>query len=277
MPEPKKLFIIGNGFDLSLGLKTSYSDFIESQNFKKLLAGNNILAKYLKEKHSQVNWIDIELELALYSKSRITDSDTFESEYNDLCYEIFNYLSSSLDTSEVKKNSKAFLLLQKELSDDSKNFLIIDFNYTSTLENIFKSFGFSDADYNSCVVKIHGDLKNKNIILGVHDNSGRNEDDLFIQKSGKSNFNKQKTKISQEMTNSEKIIIFGHSLGETDSMYFRDFFNHLYKGSKPKDMVIYFSGKKDRGQIIKRVNKMCGSGLSDFKEFITIDEQDVEK
>ena len=34
----KVLLILGNGFDLSLGLRTSYNDFLESDLFKKRVA-----------------------------------------------------------------------------------------------------------------------------------------------------------------------------------------------------------------------------------------------
>ena len=42
-----KIIIIGNGFDLSLGLKTSYKDFIESDSFTLLLNKENSLTIYL--------------------------------------------------------------------------------------------------------------------------------------------------------------------------------------------------------------------------------------
>ncbi len=37
------VIIIGNGFDLSLGLKTSYNDFVESNYFESLLKEDNHL------------------------------------------------------------------------------------------------------------------------------------------------------------------------------------------------------------------------------------------
>lgn len=40
--------IIGNGFDLSLGLSTSYMDFVNSDEFQILLNMQNQLAIYLK-------------------------------------------------------------------------------------------------------------------------------------------------------------------------------------------------------------------------------------
>ncbi|ALU75278.1 hypothetical protein F7642_10905 [Tenacibaculum finnmarkense genomovar ulcerans] len=57
------VIIIGNGFDLSIGLKTSYSDFIKSIEFQELLKNENLLAKHLNGIHTLQNWIDIENEL----------------------------------------------------------------------------------------------------------------------------------------------------------------------------------------------------------------------
>ena len=63
-----KIIIIGNGFDLSLGLKTSYKDFIESDSFTLLLKKENSLTIYLNGKQEINNWVDIEKELTEYSK-----------------------------------------------------------------------------------------------------------------------------------------------------------------------------------------------------------------
>ena len=60
----KGVLILGNGFDLDLGLKTSYSDFMDSDDFKAIV-DNNYFARYLEEKRSELggNWIDIENEI----------------------------------------------------------------------------------------------------------------------------------------------------------------------------------------------------------------------
>lgn len=54
--------IIGNGFDLSLGLSTSYMDFVNSDEFQILLNMQNQLAIYLKvnaELHNKKQTIHI--------------------------------------------------------------------------------------------------------------------------------------------------------------------------------------------------------------------------
>jgi len=71
--------IIGNGFDLSLGLSTSYMDFVNSDEFQVLLDMQNQLAIYLKANAELQNWIDIENELKLYSINE--NNAKFKAEY----------------------------------------------------------------------------------------------------------------------------------------------------------------------------------------------------
>ena len=66
--EYDSILIIGNGFDLNLGLKTSYQNFIASHVFKNLVDGNNQLCKYLNNQNELNRWIDIENELKKYSR-----------------------------------------------------------------------------------------------------------------------------------------------------------------------------------------------------------------
>lgn len=64
--------IIGNGFDLDLGLKTRYSDFMKSREFGEIY--NNIreidpslsLLEYLNKRAELENWFDMELAIHDY-------------------------------------------------------------------------------------------------------------------------------------------------------------------------------------------------------------------
>ena len=61
------LFILGNGFDLGLGFKTSYGDFMKSKEFLDFRE-STYLGEYLyKEQNKNKTWIDIEKELSKYS------------------------------------------------------------------------------------------------------------------------------------------------------------------------------------------------------------------
>lgn len=48
----KKVFIIGNGFDLDLGMNTRYSDFAKSEYWPQDSEVNGCLSHYLKVKRS---------------------------------------------------------------------------------------------------------------------------------------------------------------------------------------------------------------------------------
>ena len=69
----KIVCVLGNGFDLDLGLKTSYSQFIKSKYFKRHLRQKSstkqntfahIVMCHLNETHINSTWVDIEHELA---------------------------------------------------------------------------------------------------------------------------------------------------------------------------------------------------------------------
>ncbi len=65
--------IIGNGFDLDLGLPSKYSDFMDSPEWRFLLSGvrnsyhgaelNHSLIWYLNKRTHDLNWFDIEKEI----------------------------------------------------------------------------------------------------------------------------------------------------------------------------------------------------------------------
>ena len=104
MAEPRKIVVIlGNGFDLDLGLKTSYKDFWESEFCPKDYPAPLIrhLNKQWKEGKDAVRWYDLENELHAYAimtnKREVIDEEqcsyikshsdyelTLASRYNDI-------------------------------------------------------------------------------------------------------------------------------------------------------------------------------------------------
>ena len=97
--------VIGNGFDINLGLPTSYKDFVKSSHFDDMIKRGNELAKYLKSKYELQNWIDIENELKTYSLERSDAS--FKFNYQLLTFALINYLDN-LDYSLMKRASAAY-------------------------------------------------------------------------------------------------------------------------------------------------------------------------
>ena len=75
-----KILILGNGFDLDLGLETKYSDFAKSQQWKDLYEtfkrpSENNLAGFLNKKATEQSWFAIEDCLVEYAQKKIEQQD----------------------------------------------------------------------------------------------------------------------------------------------------------------------------------------------------------
>ena len=118
--------IIGNGFDINLGLPTGYEDFIVSPQFERLINNDNQLAIHLNNSYALKNWIDIEKELALYSLDGATDN--YKKEYEDLSSSLTDYIND-IDYSKMKSRGAAYDLMQQ--ISKGKNFIILDLTILS--------------------------------------------------------------------------------------------------------------------------------------------------
>jgi hypothetical protein len=146
------LFFIGNGFDLSLGLKTSYNDFYKY--YTNQLSKNDSIKELKKSISSDLkNWSDLELALGKYTE-RINSLEEFDSVFEDLSNALSTYLSleyanfnfgkieaeNILDCLYFPENSlpeadKIELIAYKNKWIKSDwNVDVITFNYTETLE-----------------------------------------------------------------------------------------------------------------------------------------------
>lgn len=190
----KVLFIIGNGFDINLGLKTKYSEFYEYYKSCECL-DNNVSKLKKKISSKEENWSDLEFEFGKYTKY-IQSVQEFDSIYGDICDNLAIYLENeenSIDWSSLSVGKLKEYLCHPEfgLPDGDKNSIksfkaalkveqchvdIMSFNYTRTIEKILQS----DADYKERSPFLLGLqennsqkilLKSINHIHGYHDNS----------------------------------------------------------------------------------------------------------
>ena len=118
------LVIIGNGFDLNLGFKTAYTDFVRSEFFQNLVKSGNQLSSHLFARHNLKNWIDIEEELIQYSKISLqpVTLESIEKEYIDLCKSLISYLKS-IQILNIDKTSHSYKLFE---GLKNENFLILN-------------------------------------------------------------------------------------------------------------------------------------------------------
>lgn len=274
----KHVIIIGNGFDISLGLETSYGDFIKSEYFTRKVAFNKLFSFLYNQKHLN-NWIDIEKELKNYSKiARKNDlnSEEFKKEFSLLIDTLGAYLKS-LDCQKIIKDSHAYNLLLSVIDED---FIIFDFNYTDTTREILKELNFSDKDIDIRLKKMHGSLTNNNIVIGVEDKKpGIDKGDhildehYFLYKSHPRHYKAEN--LHPYLINSVKIYFFGHSLGETDHMYFEDFFNEAAQVNHRKNILLHFYSEDGYDSLMQQVRQLANGQIKRFRHFNILEWKDV--
>jgi hypothetical protein len=157
------LYLIGNGFDLNLGLNTKLSHVVEN-----IIRGetDNLDILKLKENlkaHKELWWSDFELQLGQYTKEFNSETinaydtqynffvkeikDSFEKQQNRIDYEnnksfiatsfmkhivaFYNYLPDT--RKQVVINSMTKINLDEEI-----HYNFVNFNYTSVLDNFVK-------------------------------------------------------------------------------------------------------------------------------------------
>lgn len=236
----KHIYVIGNGFDIDLGWRTSYKDFYESKltgwkvHFRP---GEDCLPVYLIE-HAGENWYDLERTIYDYCLSKSKgdlDEDLMSKDYQD-----YMAIKGQLERfvkersgEPVVVESKAYEILKSYIEKSSHTNLpsdmrpeLISFNYTP-LEKVAKQIN-PKADFK--YIPIHGTLEKNNCIFGFHDD--HNIKGLYrdIQKSMDDNYNPGT--IMPMLMDAGSITFFGLSMGFIDAVYYCDVLKRI---SQPGD------------------------------------------
>ena len=152
-------FLIGNGFDLACGLKTSYSDFIEYYLAERTSSDTVKLFKENIEKNLET-WADAEIAFGRYTEEYTFETIShFQECYDDFLKYLANYLTKqeqrilakdipplafadfiggllNFDMSVQEPFKKAIDNLLYNGRDFRRNINILTFNYTSVFEEI---------------------------------------------------------------------------------------------------------------------------------------------
>jgi len=250
------LFIIGNGFDINLGMDTSYQDFYkyylkvesESEPIQKLKSS----IEYLDSE----DWADLELALGKYTEN-IKTLKEFDEVRDDIGDHLAYYLQEEekkIDFSKVSKSSFLGDLGNPEkylpqLDSDKIEGLragigfssqwgidIMTLNYTKTIENILGgSFGnvpISQSPIRGVTLRniwhIHG-YTDRRMAIGVNDvsqmaNESFRDNQDILEAIVKPDYNRaQKHAIDNQckqlISEANLICIYGSSLGDTDKMW----------------------------------------------------------
>lgn len=220
----KKVFIIGNGFDLDLGWKTRYSDFSSSKFWIGDSYGNNLKSQLNQDKCIE-KWFDLEMSLLNYAnadgKQQILHTPEYTINQDIQCFkELAQGLSNYLRREEKQKVNQYSVAAKvlKDILDNGYFTSIYSFNYTN-LHGIAKQLGLStDFRYEH----VHGSLAKDSIILGVEDGKDLYPGYSFLYKTFSPYY--ESHHIQYELLEADEVVFFGHSLGQNDYHYFQSFF-----------------------------------------------------
>lgn len=204
------VIIIGNGFDLDLGLATKYSDFAMSEywpaatlekevekdsskntNYTKLAYFPDLpkLDIFIENAKNRETWFDLEGELLKFSKVY----DRSDGYYYDFSNETKERITQNVDYFNKLRNSlNDYIIEVQKHQDISKectagNVLkavvgngyfesIYSFNYTD-LNSIARQIGITqEINY----IHLHGKVSDNSIILGVDETKLRDGYEIFI-------------------------------------------------------------------------------------------------
>ena len=263
------LLIVGNGFDLSMGFKTSYGDFMKSSFFPKY---DSTLCSHLRKQFQEnMGWIDIEKELSEFSSMLISmkqdakkkhikwEYDSFREEYEELKSSLKAYLQEETKGAFATRQDNPAKRVIDNLPADSK---IISFNYTSIIERLTWD-KFKDSKGN--LLHIHGSLApSDDIVFGVEDSAKLSKEHVFLYKAHSRHLKVQE--FSDWLNSAERIIFYGYSLGDTDRQYFEKFFRKLCSSdSIYTELIFYYYGQASYDNLIWQLQVLTNHKLTQLQ------------
>lgn len=264
------LLIVGNGFDLSMGFKTSYGDFMKSSYFPHEETSN--LCSYLHKQYEEnMGWIDIENELSEYSRmlttkklnakkyNTILDIDSLREEYDELKSSLKCYLQEETKRAFGPSPDNPAKRVIDQLPAESK---IISFNYTSIIERMTRD-RFCASKGN--LLHIHGSLAPyDDIVFGVEDSAKLSKEHVFLYKAHSPHLKVQE--FSDWLNSAERIIFYGYSLGDTDRQYFEKFFRKLCSDDRTyTELVFYYYDQSSYDNLIRQLQMLTNHKLTQLQ------------
>jgi len=263
-----RILVLGNGFDLDLGLKTTYKDFFQNVYSEKHHLLSDSLEEFLTSRcKSEQNWFNIEEAMAMYVRkkecpvnSTILDMDKFflhnlKENFSDYIDRNWATIATNQWNKPIKQSlAKKIIELQNEIHCFDKIYSFNCFNY-SLLDLA------SDLEICSIpnVIYLHG--SSDSFILGIIESDCKCSDYSFMIKKNQKNYPKEKVEnFKHDLIKADEVVIFGHSLNRIDMEYFNYFFLDLANASRnPRKITII---TKDMNSVLEIKNNISDYVIS---------------
>lgn len=273
-----KLYIIGNGFDIYHGIDSRYSDF---QNYV-LVTDYELFQTLEKYFNTDELWSDFEETLACIDADGIIDDasnylvsygadDWSDTDHHNYQYEVDRALS--FVTEKLKNHFTSWILGLKIPSISQVNIdpnsIFLNFNYTSTLEKIYKV----DSEK---ILYIHNKAVNEDSVLIIGHSRQFDDEQAFpryndeysdpriaqgndlIDEYFKETYKNTKTIIADNITFFKnlacinEVYVLGHSISSVDIPYFQ--LIQEIVDSKVNWIISYYQEEERNEKFYKAIN-----------------------
>lgn len=273
--------LIGNGLDISIGLRTSYGAFYKYVQKNNLHQHNNIYKAISKDEPEW--WADFELGLGRFTHSieqvnemeREAWSQRLNEELDEIKIDLKRYVSEENKIIDSKiedmqftttslyaglasgqvSNVRRFLPLNQQTS-----LRFVTLNYTNVLEKLFPTPGaVLGRDYmlSEPIHHVHGSI-DRMISLGVNDESQLSsyvdlkERDFLIKPRLIQKMNDARIETMNRYINSTNLIVmFGLSIGATDKYIWEYLIDWLFNSDKLL-IIHHFENSLQVGDLTER-------------------------
>lgn len=303
MEKSDSLIILGNGHNLGMGLRTSYANFAEHYMCDISKYPDSKLYKYLctsfhqSQNHKQlwgdleneifsfvttVNWQDCNIQEECKYFERLRDNLDFymdgEAKYK-LLGGLYNAIEGMKDSCSIMDTLPVVLLRLMLLQN--KRYDIISFNYScleyilykiaSEIQKIDNSLPFDNNQivsyYQERINLNYVHISGKKCVLGTHNDKSIPDAFSFVKKVSQiSCENVYPKKYSQYKT----IIIYGHSMGESDSDFVKVLFEGFLHKSKRYNPRFIFVVKENKSKIYDNLTSILRVKLNTINKHIRI-------
>ena len=307
--EPAITFILGNGFDLSLHMETSYSHVYST--YVDTPSSSNVIASFKNELRNRTpfdKWSDFEMGMAEYAETLSSEDELIEC-IRDFKQHMVEHLrnedkqleslvqSGFYDSQIVKELKRSFEKFHGGFSPNIKteferltdnefwNYNVITFNYTKSLEYLHIAKFKQQKVLMNPPLHIHGDLYN-DVVLGVNNVEQIENTAYKITKKGcrtfvKTVFNEQYDKnrvlTATKMIESSSIICtYGFALGESDQLWVDLIVEWLKKDTNHHLVVYKYDTTTYNRCIYDELMDVEDEKRTDLMRHLGLDDSDLE-